>query len=173
MKKTLFILAIFAITIACKNENTKEDTSLETEPMAMETAELSYESFGEVITAEDVLSKAEMLEKFQSLKTGDTIDVKFTSEVIDVCQKKGCWMNLDLGEEPVMIRFKDYGFFMPKDIAGSDIIVEGKAYLEEMSVEAQRHYAEDANQSEEEIAAIVSPKETWTLKAHGVLIPEK
>ena len=38
----------------------------------------------------------EMMSKFESLKEGDTVNVKFTSKIKDVCQKKGCWMNVAL-----------------------------------------------------------------------------
>ena len=37
-----------------------------------------------------------MMSKFESLKEGDTVDVKFTSKINDICQKKGCWMNVAL-----------------------------------------------------------------------------
>ena len=57
-----------------------------------------------------------------------------------------------------MVKFKDYGFFMPKDISGKEVILNGKAYVNEVPVDEQRHYAEDAGKSEEEIAAITEPK---------------
>ncbi len=43
-----------------------------------------------------------------------------------------------------MVRFKDYGFFVPKDIAGSMVTMEGAAFLKTMTVEEQLHMAEDA-----------------------------
>lgn len=152
---------------SCKNEKADETSTVETKEVAV-----NYQSFGNEISDEMVLTEKEMLAKYENLKPGDTISVKFTSNVKDVCQKKGCWMNLDMGEEEAMVRFKDYGFFMPKDISGQDIIVNGKAYVEEMSVEDQRHYAEDAGKSVDEIAAITAPKRTLALEADGVLIPE-
>ena len=82
-------------------------------------------------------------------------------------------MRMDMGEEEAMVKFKDYGFFMPKDLAGSDVIVEGVAYVEEMSVEEQRHYAEDAGKTKDEIEAITEPKRTLSFISSGVLIPEK
>jgi hypothetical protein len=96
-----------------------------------------------------------------------------TAEVIEVCQAKGCWMTLKLenGEE-AMVKFKDYGFFMPKDIAGKEVILNGKAFVNEVPVEEQRHYAEDAGKSKEEVAAITEPKKTYSFEADGVLIKE-
>lgn len=169
MKKALIILALIGVTVGCKNENkeVKEmDQTVETEKIA-----INYQSFGDKISDESVLTEAEMVQKFESLTLGDTINVKFISEVKEVCQKKGCWMKLDMGEDETMVRFKDYGFFMPKDISGRDIIVSGKAYVEVMSVKDQQHYAEDGGKSPEEIAAITEPKRTLALEASGVLLP--
>ncbi len=168
MKKILFLFSIMAVLISCKNEKTEDTPVLETEEIAV-----NYQTFGDKITDEDVLTKSEIIEKYNGLKAGDTINVKFTTQVKEVCQKKGCWMKVDMGENEAMVRFKDYGFFMPKDISGKDIIAEGKAYVEEMSVEDQRHYAEDGGATPEEIAAITEPKRTLAFEAHGVLIPEE
>lgn len=167
MKKILLILTISIVAFSCKNEKTEESI-----PKEMEDIAINYQTYGDEISDEMVMTEQEMVEKYNSLKPGDTISVKFTSKVKEVCQKKGCWMNLDMGENEAMVRFKDYGFFMPKDITGQEIIVNGKAYVEEMSVEDQRHYAEDAGKSVEEIAAIIAPKRTLALEADGVLIPE-
>ncbi|QQX76870.1 MULTISPECIES: DUF4920 domain-containing protein [Aequorivita] len=167
MKKTLFLLALIIFAASCKNENKEAETVAESQEIAV-----NYQSFGDEITADNVLPKAEIIEKYNDLKTGDTINVKFTTNVKEVCQKKGCWMKVDMGENEAMVRFKDYGFFMPKDIAGKEIIAEGKAYVEEMSVEDQRHYAEDGGATPEEIAAITEPKRTLAFEAHGVLIPQ-
>jgi hypothetical protein len=168
MKKILIVLSIMAAFISCKNEKSEEMPAFETEEIAM-----NYQTFGDKITDEDVLDKAAIIKKYNDLKIGDTINVKFSTQVKEVCQKKGCWMKVDMGEDEAMVRFKDYGFFMPKDISGKEIIAEGKAYVEEMSVEDQKHYAEDGGATAEEIAAITEIKRTLAFEAHGVLIPEE
>ena len=112
-----------------------------------------------------------MLGKFNSLKVGDTINVKFASKINEVCTKKGCWMKLPLVEETeAMVRFKDYGFFMPLDAKDSQVIVEGKAYVKETSVKELQHYAEDAGKTKEEIAKITEPKKEFSFEAKGVLM---
>jgi hypothetical protein len=160
MKKVALLFFVSLFVLSCKNE-AKEST-----------ADVAYASFGEKITDEEVLTKDEIIEKYKNLKSGDTAFVKFTSKVNEVCQTKGCWMKLDLGEEEAMVRFKDYGFFMPKNIADREVIVNGKAYVSEMSVEEQRHYAEDAGKTPEEIEAITEIKRTLSFEADGVLVKE-
>ena len=157
------------MAIGC-NENKKNETV----EMADDTSkEMAYQSFGEKINDQDVLTAAEMKEKFEAMEVGDTIEVKFRSKVNSVCQEKGCWMRLDIGDEDeAFVKFKDYGFFMPKDIATDEVIVAGKAYVEKTSVEDLKHFAKDAGKTEDEIAAITDPELTYAFLSHGVLLPE-
>ena len=62
-----------------------------------------------------------------------------------------------IDEKLLWFRFKDYGFFMPTDAAGKEVIVDGKAFVNEVSVADLKHYAEDAGKSPEEIAKITEP----------------
>ena len=104
----------------------------------------------------------------------DSLQTKVIGTVESVCQVKGCWMNIvmpDTGEE-MFVKFKDYGFFMPKDIAGREVVLNGKAFVNEVPVEELRHYAEDAGKSKEEIEAITEPKRTYSFEADGVLLKE-
>lgn len=79
-------------------------------------------------------------------------------------------MKLDLKEgREVMVRFKDYGFFVPEDIIGKEVILQGNAFVDQISVEDQQHFAMDAGKNEIEIAAITQPKNTYTFLASGVL----
>jgi hypothetical protein len=141
-------------------EETKESTITKT----------VFTSFGKKIESNDALSAGQMLDKFNGLKIGDTINVKFASNIGEVCSKKGCWMVLPVADKETMVRFKDYGFFMPLDSKGKQVIVEGKAFVKETSVDELRHYAEDAGKAKEEIEKITEPKKEFAFLAHGVLM---
>tara|TARA_R110000787_G_scaffold81036_2_gene175890 strand:+ start:46149 stop:46661 length:513 start_codon:yes stop_codon:yes gene_type:complete len=170
MKKLILLLSIFILLFACKSENKENKISDATETKT--EVEVAYMSFGEKITDVNVLPKGKIIETYKNLKAGDTVIVKFIAKVNEVCQTKGCWMRLDIGDDEAMVKFKDYGFFMPKNIADKEVIVHGKAYVAEVSVEEQRHYAEDAGKSEEEITAIVEVEKTLSFEADGVLLIE-
>ena len=157
MKKRILLLSIFTLLFACKTEHKKE---------------LSYLSFGREISNKEILSNDQVVEIYKNLKVGDTINMKFSATVNEVCQAKGCWMLLDIGTEEAMVKFKDYGFFMPKNIVNKEVIVNGKAFVSEISVDEQRHYAEDAGKSDDEIAKIIEVKKTLSLEADGVLLIE-
>jgi len=161
------LLAIFVLT-ACKEvkKPAVKDNSI--------TTEIAYESFGAKISSEKAVDAAALLATFNSLKIGDTVSVKFASTIKEVCSKKGCWMKLPLDNETeTMVRFKDYGFFMPLDANGKEVIVNGIAYLKETSVDELQHYAKDAGKSAEEIAKITTPKRVLSFEADGVLLAKK
>ncbi len=163
-KKIIFTALLFLILVVSCKEVQKKDTETVKE-------EIAYASFGEKITAENVISKEKMADKFDNLKDGDTIQVKFASNINEVCKSKGCWMKLDLGsKKESMVRFKDYGFFVPLDADKKDVIVSGKAYVTRTSVDELKHYAKDAGKTNEEIAAIIEPKFTYAFEAEGVLM---
>ena len=90
--------------------NEEKDIKVET----AKTVKVDYASFGDKILADKAITKEEMLKKYRSLKPGDTLAVKFRSKINDVCQKKGCWMSLELpGGKESFVKFKDYAFFVP------------------------------------------------------------
>jgi hypothetical protein len=123
---------------------------------------------GKKINEKNAISAAEFKQK---MAKADSMDVKFEAYVSSVCQKKGCWVNVDLGNnETMMVRFKDYGFFMPKDCSGQKAIFQGKAFKEVISVAQLRHYAEDAGKSKEEIEKITEPENRLSFEAEGVIL---
>lgn len=96
---------------------------------------------------------------------------KVTGKVVEVCQEKGCWMKVEKSNgEKLMVKFKDYGFFMPKNIVGKEVVLDGEANVKEVSVKQLRHYAEDAGKSKEEIEKIKEPKKELQFVAKGVLV---
>lgn len=134
-------------------------------------AEKEVVSFGDGVHAVVANSAEDMAGIYDVIKEQDTVKATFEATVTEVCQMKGCWMKVDLGnEQTAMVRFKDYGFFVPKDLAGKKVIVEGAAFVEVMSVEDRKHYAEDAGSSVEEIQAITEPKKTLSFEATGVAL---
>lgn len=130
-------------------------------------------SFGAGFQDSGTITGQEMSERYGSMHVSDTLQTKFRGVVKEVCQAKGCWMKVALEDgKEAMVRFKDYGFFMPKDIAGKEVVVNGLAFIEEMGVEDQRHYAKDAGKSPAEIAKITKPKRTLGFTADGVLLQD-
>lgn len=105
------------------------------------------------------------------MKGKEKLEAKLTGKIESVCQKKGCWMQLDLGNgQKMRVKFKDYAFFVPKNAAGKTAIIEGVASKEIIDVSTLKHYAEDAGKSKEEIAKITQDREEISFEAKGVII---
>lgn len=174
MRQIFSILVVVFALVSCKEEpKTTDDMTNNEEIAKVETQDIAYASFGKKISDSDALPAKRMAEHYANMTIGDSVDAKMIAKVDEVCQAKGCWMKLDLPDgEQVMVKFQDYGFFMPKDIAGKEVVINGKAYVNEVPVDEQRHYAEDAGASKEEIAKITEPKKTYSFMADGVLLKE-
>jgi len=123
---------------------------------------------GAAFNAKNAIPAAELP---RLLGTQDSVAVKVTGQVQQVCQAKGCWMDVKLADNSAMkVRFKDYGFFVPKDLAGKTVTINGMAYNKTLSVAEQQHYAQDAGKSDAEVKAISQPQRSITFVASGVEI---
>lgn len=160
--QSLMGLALVAIFSSCQPAQESQSTQETSVPAG-------FVSYGETMDTESVRKLSEI----SSLLEGqDSVVVKVEGEIEQTCAMKGCWMTVtnELGEA-MRVTFKDYGFFVPKEgQEGKKTIFEGVVRKEMISVEDQRHYAEDGGQSMEEIAAITEPKEVYSFVASGVLI---
>ncbi len=102
--------------------------------------------------------------------SGGESNVIVEGTITDVCVKKGCWMRVEADGEELFVRFQDYGFFVPRNAAGHQVVMHGTSVASVTSVEELRHYASDAGKSEAEIAAITEPETRVTFFADSVYI---
>lgn len=164
MNKIVLSISLIALLASCKKTNNTVET-VSTEPT------VEYQVFGDSISSLGALSNEEMMAKYKELKEGDTLEVSFKSVTNEVCQKKGCWMTMELAEDhKSFVKFKDYAFFVPKNGQDKETIVKGKAYISVESIDELKHYAKDAGKSQSAIDSIVEPKVTYSFMAEGVLM---
>ncbi len=127
--------------------------------------------FGENIDNKGSIPYAELVKKMQ---TEESVETKVYGTVTGVCQAKGCWMTIVSEDDPtkteMFVKFKDYAFFMPKDLSGKKVVMKGKAFKEVTPVAELQHYAEDEGKTKEEIAKITEPKTELKFMASGVMI---
>ncbi|MBL30331.1 MAG: DUF4920 domain-containing protein [Flavobacteriaceae bacterium] len=124
--------------------------------------------FGENIENDKIMSNKQLILLYDE---DSKFNTKFEATVFDVCQMKGCWMRLDLGDnKKVLVNFKDYGFFVPKDISGKNVVVSGVAFKKIIPIDELKHYASDRGDSDEKIASINKPEIVYSLIANGVKV---
>ncbi len=156
--KNLFLFIAFVGLIACESSTEKNKNTN------------YFGRYGDTtITEEGAISGAELLKK---LEGKDSVEAKVEAKINACCQKKGCWMTVDMPDGKEMrVKFLDYGFFVPFNSAGHTAIMEGKAYVETVSVAQLKHIAKDEeNKTQEEIDAITEPVIEYTFMANGVII---
>ncbi len=159
--KKIVLLSVVLFAFACNNNQKTEE---------VKEQEVTIQKFGdENITGEGVISGEELM---AILSHEDSAQVKVEGTINAVCQKKGCWMEVDLDENnQMLVRFLDYGFFMPLDAAGTTAIIEGVAKVDTLSVAWLKHQLEDAEATQEEIDAITEPEISYSIEeATGVIL---
>ena len=167
MNKTLYIVrslafgAAFCSIAACGSSDA---------PAEADSVNENQTFYGSVIDIDGATDAAGLR---SVLAENGRAQVKFEGEVTATCAKKGCWMDVASGEDTVFVRFQDYGFFVPTEGAeGKRTVMEGEAFFDTITVEMRKHYAEDAGESEEVIAAITEPELRLAFTATGVMIED-
>lgn len=145
--KTLLALAVALSLSACAGTSNAPET-VYGRPRALTTAPLT------------------LTEAASEANVGQTLAVK--APAAEVCQNKGCWMVLTEGARSMRVTFADYAFFVPKDIAGKTVVVEGVLSRKLLSAEEAKHYAEESASG---AAAAPGPREEWSLVATSVVVP--
>lgn len=160
MKKLIVSIFVLALLAGCNNNKALDSKT---------TENLNGTAvYGDSIKNDKLLQLASIQTE---MKGESKKEMKIRGFVKEVCQEKGCWMtmNLDQGDE-MRVTFKDYKFFVPKDMSGKEVVLDGFVYIDTVSVEKQQHYANDAGKSPAEIAAITSPKTQLAFEAKGVVV---
>ena len=163
MKNTVYLFLSIIFLYSCNQKINKGQSPIQVNSIV-------YDTYGAAMDAQSIIPINDVSMSFLTMKKTDTLFAKVKGTIKEVCSKKGCWMTLDIGgEKEMMVRFKDYGFFMPLDAKG-EVIINGFATISETSVEDLKHYAEDSGASELEIEAIITPELTYSFEADGVLL---
>ena len=121
------------------------------------------EDFGAGLTL-DHAAEVDEVAKHPERYAGKPVLVHGT--VSQVCQRKGCWMILRDGEAHVRVRFKNYGFFLPRDCSGKEAYVEGTVRKDTLSKKTARHY--EIETSGGDLSKVEGPRRELGMVATGV-----
>jgi len=165
----------FVATLVCLNVlgcKAQPDAKPEAPPSAAAPAPArSVQKFGAAVPAaapaESVKNVLQQPEQFAGK------DVVVEGHVRRACTRKGCWMELSTGAEPQLpgcrVSFKDYGFFVPTDSAGSTARVEAKVELSQLDPRHVAHMESEgatfankqADGSAREVRLVATGVELW------------
>ena len=74
-----------------------------------------------------------LMGQIQNIEGLNNKKIKIEGEILSTCPMKGCWMKMSIAQDTVLVRFKDYGFFVPKSGA------EGKSAIVTLSIRKSFH----------------------------------
>lgn len=94
-------------------------------------------------------------------------EVLVETRIAKVCQKKGCFFVATEGASTARVTFKDYGFFIPTDAGGKEVVLLGTFSRKSVSKEEAEHYAADLGEK----AAPLPEKFEYAIVASAVKIP--
>ena len=94
-------------------------------------------------------------------------EVLVATRIAKVCQKKGCFFVAQEGPSIARVTFKDYGFFIPTDSGGKNVVLLGTFSRKSVSKEQAEHYAADLGEK----AAATPEKFEYSIVASAVKIP--
>lgn len=158
----IFALLAIQLLILLPTSFAAEEVKRLSEPVAVTD---THETFGAMLPNEGTpLSLAELIdndEKYQDK------EVLVTTRIAKVCQKKGCFFIATEGAATARISFKDYGFFVPTDAGGKEVLLLGTFSRTTVSEKEAEHFASDLGET------TASPEQfQYSIVASAVQIPK-
>lgn len=159
-----FFILLFCIASLVQAQETEKDYVQLSEPVE-QTEE--YRVFGSVF--DDQLATVPFDSLVASPAKYDQQTIATEGEIMQVCQKKGCFFILQTedAEQQARISFKDYSFFVPTNTAGSKVKLNGTFQVKTITEKDAKHYAEDAGKDPSKING---PQKEYSLVATSVMI---
>jgi hypothetical protein len=128
-------------------------------------------TYGKGVSSTEVIKVSELVANADKY-VGQTVRVE--GVVIDVCAKRGCWMDLKSDGGKVRIKVEDGVMVFPMDAKGKNAIAEGVFTKIEMTPEEARahakHMAEEKGQAIDAANAPEAPAVIYQIAGTGAVI---
>ena len=159
MRIYLVLLLAFSFTAHAETETTRLSEPVETGD--------GYEVFGAALPDKSPgLSLQEAISREEQLAGQE---VRISTRISKVCQKKGCFFVASEGASWARITFTDYGFFIPTDSGGKQATLVGTISRRTLTPEQAAHYAKDLSG---ETSEVEPPGFEYQIVATSVLISQ-
>lgn len=124
--------------------------------------------YGESVGQEGTIVTPDQL---QAKMVNGVFEGRVTGKVTEVCRSMGCWIRLEKADgSSLMVKSRDHGFYMPANIVGKTVVVEGTATAQQVSEAKRRHLAADAGKSKKEQNKIKGAATELQFEAKGVAV---
>lgn len=143
--RPLFVVLVSTLIIGCspaKSETSAEPQKKQEVAKTQSSEAPTTKLYGEALPKDLPVLELEEVLKNPKKYSGKT--ALLSGHVRQACTKKGCWMELssstDAKAKSCRVKFKDYGFFVPLDSAGSVARLAATASIKVVSKEHVDHY---------------------------------
>jgi hypothetical protein len=131
---------------------------------------LEGEPYGEALTLTEVTPLADILASPQQY-----VDqrVLVEGDVVDVCDDRGCWIDIQTGESKIQVKVEDGVIVFPMSAKGKKALVEG--VVERRDLTAEQAFAAAAHRAEEkgepfDSTAVFPATTVYRIRGAGALI---
>ena len=163
MKKLIITAFLLMFSYSVVAQDSEEVIRL-SEPVKVTDSHVVFGEYkGELNNAES-LTKA-----IASLKDTESVDVVVSSNIAEVCEKKGCFFVAQDDNYTARVTFIDYSFFIPTDSEGKDATIVGTLTKKVLSEEQAKHFAEDAGKDPDEIKG---EQTEYSIVATSIVLPK-
>lgn len=128
--------------------------------------------YGEKLTLKETVAVSAIMEDPESYLGQDVL---IEGLVVDVCSKRGCWMEIssDKEYEKIKVKVDDGVIVFPMSAKGHSALVQGKVYKISMSEEQVhawlKHEAEEHGHKYDP-SEVTGPRIMYQIKGHGAVI---
>ena len=126
-----------------------------------------FELFGNAIDVKEFDESVPLAEAID--KTDQKSEMIITAKVNKVCKKNGCFFIAVDDDNSARVTFKDYGFFIPTNSTGKQVVFKGILTEKKINKEQAIHYAKDLD---EDTSNIEATKKEYSIVATSIMIPK-
>lgn len=167
----LMVLAVIALAACSKSDSSEQGAQMDSEQSTLQKAD-PVGTYGKGITLSDTVEVSELLDNPEAYE-GKAVLIR--GNVVDVCQKRGCWIEVggDRPYEKITVKVNDGEIVFPLSAKGNHAVVEGMVerieLTEEQAVKWKTHQAEERGETFDP-ASVSGPFTIWRIKGVGAEI---
>ncbi len=158
-----WVLQVFGLLIFTPSAFADKEVKRLSEPLA---STATHEVFGAMLPDQGTpLGLAELINNSEKYLDQEVL---VATRIAKVCQKKGCFFIATEGAATARVTFKDYGFFIPTDAGGKNVVLLGTFSRANESEQEAEHFASDLGET-----ATSAPEQLqYSIVASAVQIPK-
>ena len=175
VKVIISMLLILLMALACSKNDSNHEMTLEQSKLAEKNAlekENPVGTYGKEITLLEVTLLSTIMDAPENFEGKQVL---LSGTIVEVCPKRGCWVDLsgDKEFEKIQVKVKDGEIVFPLSAKGNEALVQG--IVEKLELTKDQAIRYQAHQAEEkgfdfDSTSVTGPLTIWRLRGLGAEI---